>query len=83
MSESDAGHERVVIYWTLHSESKNTLACELSRTDRGLVLRCLDVTRKVVLSERVPTPAGAVEIAAQWKVRLLEKGDYFERPRPS
>jgi hypothetical protein len=81
MSEPDAGHERVVIYWTLHNDTGGTLACELSRTERGLVLRCLDQARKVVLSERVATAADGGELAGQWKARLLEKRDYFERPR--
>ena len=82
MSEYDKGHQRVVIYWTLHRESGATLACELSRTERGLVVRCLDQARKVALSERVAAAADAGEIASRWKARILEKGDYFERPRP-
>jgi hypothetical protein len=81
MSESEAGHQRVVIYWTLHNDTGNTLACELSRTERGLVVRCLDQARRVMLSERVATAAAAAEIAGQWKARQVEKGDYFERPR--
>jgi hypothetical protein len=83
MGEPDAGHQRVVIYWTLHSDTSGTLACELSRTQPGLVVRCLDQSRKVVLSERVAAAADAAEIAAQWKARLLEKGDYFERHPPA
>jgi hypothetical protein len=83
MSGSDIGHQRVVVYWTLHNDMGGSLACELSRTDRGLVLRCLDDARKVALSERVATAAAAVTVAAQWKARLLDKGDYFERPRAS
>jgi hypothetical protein len=79
MGEPDAGHQRVVIYWTLHSDTSGTLACELSRTQPGLVVRCLDQSRKVVLSERVAAAADAAAISAQWKARLLEKGDYFER----
>ena len=82
MNESDAGHQRVVVYWTLHNDAGGSLACELSRTDRGLVIRCLDDARTVVLSERVATAAAAADVAAQWKARLLHKGDYFERPRP-
>ena len=81
MSGSDTGHQRVVVYWTLHNDTGGSLACELSRTDRGLVVRCLDDARAVALSERVATAALAVNVAAQWKARLLDKGDYFERPR--
>ena len=81
MSDSDNGHQRVVIYWTLHNERGGTLACELSRTERGLVVRCLDQARKVALSERVAAAGDAGEVAYRWKARLLEKGDYFERPR--
>jgi hypothetical protein len=80
MSGSDIGHQRVVVYWTLHNDAGASLACELSRTDRGLVIRCLDDARKVALSERVASAAAAVTVAAQWKARLLDKGDYFERP---
>ena len=80
MTGSDAGHQRVVIYWTLHNDAGAELACELSRTDRGLVLRCLDQDRKVMLSDRVTTAAAAVDVAASWKARMLHKGDYFERP---
>ena len=83
MSGSDVGHQRVVVYWTLHNDAGASLACELSRTDRGLVIRCLDDARKVALSERVASAAAAVTVAAQWKARLLDKGDYFERPRAS
>jgi len=82
MSSSDTGHERVLIYWTLRNDKGGTLACELSRTERGLVVRCLDQARKIVLSERVAVAAAAGAVAAQWKARLLEKGDYFERPLP-
>ena len=82
MSGSDNGHQRVVIYWTLHNDKGRTLACELSRTERGLVIRCLDEARTVALTERVATVAGAVDVAAEWKARLLDKGEYFERPRP-
>jgi len=83
MSGSDIGHQRVVVYWTLHNDAGASLACELSRTDRGLVIRCLDDAREVALSERVATAAAATQIAEQWKARLLAKGDYFERPRPA
>ena len=82
MGGSDTGHQRVVIYWTLHNNAGNALACELSRTDRGLMVRCLDQARAVVLSERVTTVAAAVDVAAQWKTRVIDRGEYFERPRP-
>lgn len=81
MAGSDVGHERLVIYWTLHNDSGGLLACELSRTSQGLVVRALDGTRRVVLTERVGVVAAAATVASEWKVRLLEKGDYFERPR--
>ena len=81
MSASDTGHQGVVIYWTLHNGIGGTLACELSRTERGLVVRCLDQARNVVLSESVAAAAAGSEVAAEWKARMLEKGDYFERPR--
>jgi hypothetical protein len=82
MSGSDTGHQRVVIYWTLHNDKGGSLACELSRTERGLVMRCLDEARNVVLTERVSAAAAAVDVAGQWRARLLAKGDYFERPQP-
>jgi hypothetical protein len=82
MSSSDSGHQRVVIYWTLRNDTGDTLACELSRTERGLLVRCLDQTRRIVLSERVAMAAAGGEVASQWKARLLEKGDYFEPPLP-
>jgi hypothetical protein len=81
MHQPDLGHQRIVIYWTLHSDTGHSLACELSRAERGLMVRCMDEGRKVILSERVGAAAAAGEIAAQWKMRLLQKGDYFERPR--
>lgn len=81
MAGSDAGHERLVIYWTLHAEAGATLACELSRTNQGLVIRALTGGRDVVLSERVSAVAAGAAVASEWKTRLLEKGDYFERPR--
>ena len=80
MSAPDAGHDRLLIYWTLHNDNNGTLACELSRTKQGLVVRCLDDARTVVLSERVAAAVAAADVAAQWKARLVEKGDYFERP---
>ena len=82
MGESDIGHERVVIYWALRNDSGGTLACELSRTERGLVVRCLDQSRKVVLAERVDVAAAGAEVAARWRARLLDKGEYSEQPRP-
>jgi len=82
MSSPDTGHQRVVIYWTLHNDAGDTIACELSRTERGLLVRCLDQARNIVLSERVAVAPAGGEVAAQWKARLLEKGDYFERPLP-
>jgi hypothetical protein len=81
MAASDTGHERLVIYWTLHNDTGGTLACELSRTGQGLVVRSLDGARNVVLSERVAAVAAGAKVASAWKARLLEKGDYFERPR--
>ena len=80
MGESDTGHERVLTYWTLHNAHGGTLSCELSGTERGLVVRCLDEVRNVVLGERVKKAAAAADLAAQWKAQLLEKRDYFERP---
>lgn len=81
MGASDTGHQGVVIYWTLHNGRGGTLACELSRTPGGLVVRCLDQARNVLLSERVAAAAAGGEVAEQWKTRVLAKGDYFARPR--
>ena len=81
MAASDTGHERLVIYWTLHNDAGATLACELSRTSQGLVVRCLDAMRNVVLSERVAVVAAGATVASAWKAQLLEKGEYVERPR--
>ena len=84
MSASDVGHQRIVIYWTLYTDTGSPLACELSRTDRGLLLvRCLDDARKVLLSECVAAAANGAEVAARWKAQLLTRRDYFERPRPA
>ena len=83
MAASDHGHERVVIYWTLYNDAGGMLTCELSRTSHGLVVRSLDAVRNVVLSERVGAAAAGASVASEWKTRLIEKGDYFERPRPS
>ena len=80
MAASDNGHERLVIYWTLYNDAGGTLACELSRTSQGLVVRSLDGTRNVVLSERVGAVAAGASVASEWKARLIEKGDYFDRP---
>jgi hypothetical protein len=80
MAESDTGHERVVIYWTLYTDTGGSLACELSRTARGLMVRCLDQQRNVLLSDRVAKAGDGAALAAQWKGHLLVKGEYFARP---
>ena len=80
MAERDTEHQPVVIYWTLFSQTGRPLACELSRTDRGLWVRCLDQHRNVVRSERVGAAAGGLDLASEWKQRLLEQQQYVEHP---
>ena len=82
MAESDTGHEPLAIYWTLHRDAGPPVTCELSRTEHGLWVRCLDQPRNVLLTERVETAAAGLAVAAEWKARLLGLREYFERPRP-
>ena len=80
MADRDSEHQPVVIYWTLYSGTGKPLACELSRSPRGLWVRCFDQHRNVVLSERVGGAAAGLEVASAWKQRLLEQQQYGDHP---